>query len=103
MVVIVDHGTASYGELFAGIMQDSRAAKITGQTSLGNVERLSGFDFEDGSQLWLAAEKFVPEHTKANWEETGIVTDIEAFADWDTYTFETDPAIAAALTLLGHK
>ena len=46
---------------------------------------------------------FDPAHSHANWEQTGIVTDIEAYADWDTYTFETDPAIAAALTLLGHK
>lgn len=103
LVVVVDKGTASYGELFAGILKDSRSAKVTGETSLGNVERLSGYDFEDGSQLWIAAETFVPEHSKANWEETGIVTDIETHADWDTYNFATDPAIAAALTLLGHK
>jgi carboxyl-terminal processing protease len=103
LVVLVNKGTASYGELFAGIMKDSRGAKVTGETSLGNVERLSGFDFDDGSQLWIASEKFVPQHSKDNWEETGIVTDIEGYADWSTYTFDTDPAIAAALTLLGHK
>lgn len=103
LVVIVDKGTASYGELFAGIMKDSRGAKVTGETSLGNVERLSGYDFDDGSQLWIASETFNPEHSHANWEETGIVTDIETHADWDTYTFDTDPAIAAALTLLGHE
>jgi carboxyl-terminal processing protease len=103
LVVIVDTDTASYGEIFAGIMRDSRAAKITGETSLGNVELLHGFDFDDGSELWLAAERFYQSNSKDNWEETGIVTDIEAFAPWDTFTFETDPSIAAALTLLGHK
>ena len=103
LAVIVDTGTASYGEIFAGIMRDSRGAKVTGETSLGNVELLHGFDFDDGSQLWLAAERFYPAHTKDNWEETGIVTDIEAFAPWDTFTFETDPSIAAALALLGHQ
>jgi hypothetical protein len=26
---------------------------------------------------------------------------VEAYADWDTFTAENDPAIAAAVTLLG--
>jgi C-terminal peptidase prc len=103
LVVLVSKETASYGEIFAGIMRDSRGAKISGETSLGNVELLRGFDFDDGSELWLASERFYEAHSKDNWEETGIVTDIEAFAPWDTYTFETDPSIAAALTLLEHQ
>lgn len=103
LVVMVNETTASYGEIFAGIMRDSRGAKITGQTSLGNVEVLNGFNFDDGSQLWLASETFHAAHSDENWEETGIVTDIEAYAPWDTFTFETDPSVAAALTLLGHQ
>jgi C-terminal peptidase prc len=104
IVVIVSKDTVSYGEIFAGIMRDSRDAKITGETSLGNVELLHGFDFDDGSQMWLAAEKFVPEHSPDNnWEDTGIIVDVPAFADWDTITFENDPSIAEAVTLLGHK
>jgi C-terminal processing protease CtpA/Prc len=100
---MVSEDTVSYGEIFAGIMRDSRGAKITGQTSLGNVEVLHGYDFDDGSQLWIASESFFPAHSDENWEDTGIVTDIEAFADWDTFTFETDPSIAAAVSLLGHR
>ncbi len=103
LVVIVSEDTASYGELFAGILRDSRAAKITGETSLGNVELLHGFNFDDGSQVWLASERFFPAHSDENWEETGIVPDVQAFADWEKITFETDPSIAAALGLLGHK
>jgi len=103
LAVMVSEDTVSYGEIFAGIMRDSRGAKITGETSLGNVEVLHGFDFEDGSELWLAAERFFPEHSDENWEVTGIVPDIHAFAEWDTFTFETDPSIGAAMTLLGHQ
>jgi len=103
LVVMVSEDTVSYGEIFAGIMRDSRNAKITGETSLGNVEVLHGYSFDDGSELWIASETFFPANSDGNWEETGIVTDIEAFADWDTFTFETDPSIAAALTLLGHQ
>ena len=103
LVVMVSEDTVSYGEIFAGIMRDSRDAKITGETSLGNVEVLHGYDFEDGSQLWIASETFFPEHSDENWEDTGIVPDIAAFAEWDTFTFETDPSIGAALNLLGHQ
>jgi carboxyl-terminal processing protease len=103
LVVMVSEDTVSYGEIFAGIMRDSRDAKITGQTSLGNVEVLHGYDFDDGSQWWIASETFFPAHSDENWEETGIVPDIEAFAEWETFTFETDPSIAAALSLLGHQ
>jgi carboxyl-terminal processing protease len=103
LVVMVSEDTVSYGEIFAGIMRDSRDAKITGQTSLGNVEVLHGYDFEDGSQLWIASERFYPAHSDEDWEQTGIVPDLPAYAAWDTFTFESDPSIAAALTLLGHK
>jgi carboxyl-terminal processing protease len=103
LVVMVSEDTVSYGEIFAGIMRDSREAKITGETSLGNVEVLHGYDFDDGSQMWIASETFFPANSDENWEETGIVPDIEAFAEWDTFTFENDPSIAAAITLLGHQ
>jgi len=103
LVVMVSEDTVSYGEIFAGIMRDTRGAKITGETSLGNVEVLHGYGFDDGSEMWIASETFFPANSDGNWEETGIVTDIEAFADWSTFTFETDPSIAAALTLLGHQ
>ncbi len=102
MVVMVSEGTASYAEIFAGIMRDSRGAKITGQTSLGNVEALIVHDLQDGSQLWIATEAFYPAHSDENWEQTGIVPDVQAFADWGSFTFDNDPSIAAALTLLGH-
>ena len=46
---------------------------------------------------------FDPFVSHANWEKTGIVPDVEAYADWDTFLFETDPSVAAALSLLGHK
>jgi carboxyl-terminal processing protease len=103
LVVMVGEDTISYGEIFAGILRDSRGAKITGRTSLGNVELLRGYDFRDGSQLWIASEMFFPAHTDENWEDTGIVPDVEAFAEWDTFTFETDPALLAAVELLGNR
>jgi C-terminal peptidase prc len=103
LVVMVSEDTVSFGEIFAGVMQDSGRARIVGETSLGNVEVLHGFTFEDGSQVWLAAETFTSAFSDENWEETGIIPDVQAFAEWDTFYFETDPSIAAAVQLLGHQ
>jgi carboxyl-terminal processing protease len=103
LVVMVSEDTVSFGEIFAGVLQDAGRAQIVGETSLGNVEVLHGYDFEDGSQVWIAAETFTSAFSDANWEQTGIVPDVQAFAEWDTFYFETDPSITAAVNLLGHQ
>ncbi len=103
LIVMVSKDTVSFGEIFAGVMKDSGRAKIVGETSLGNVEVLHGYDFEDGSQVWLAAETFYSAFSNTNWEETGIVPDVQAFAAWDTFYFDNDPSIVAAIEVLGHK
>ena len=103
LIVMVSQDTVSFGEIFAGVLQDAGRAQIVGETSLGNVEVLHGYDFEDGSQVWIAAETFTSAFSDENWEETGIVPDVQAFAEWDTFYFETDPSIAAAINLLGHQ
>lgn len=103
LVVMVSEDTVSFGEIVAGVLQDAGRAQIVGETSLGNVEVLHGYDFEDGSQVWIAAETFTSAFSDANWEQTGIVPDVQAFAEWDTFHFESDPSIAAAVNLLGHQ
>jgi hypothetical protein len=47
--------------------------------------------------------RFDPINSHANWEQQGIIPDVQAYADWDTFTFETDPSIVAALKILGHS
>jgi len=103
LVVLVGTDTVSFGEIFSGVIKDSGRGKIVGQTTLGNVEILHGYNFDDGSRLWIAEETFDPAVSHANWEQTGIVPDVQAYATWDTFTFDTDPAVLAAVKLLGHK
>jgi carboxyl-terminal processing protease len=103
IIVIVSEDTVSYGEIFAGVLKDLGRAKVVGQTSLGNVEVLHGYNFDDNSQVWIASETFYSATSETNFELSGIIPDVEAFAEWDTITFETDPSIKAALGLLGHQ
>lgn len=103
MVILVGKDTVSFGEIFSGVLQDSGRAKLVGQHTAGNVEILHGYTYPDGSMMWLAQETFDPAVHHTRWEKTGVIPDVQAYADWDTFTFATDPAIAAALKLLGHQ
>jgi len=103
LIILVGQDTVSFGEIFSGIMQDSGRAKVVGETTLGNVEVLNGFDFEDGSLIWIAAERFHSAFSDADWEQTGIIPDVQASAPWGTFYFDTDPSIKAAVELLEHK
>lgn len=103
LVIIVSEDTVSYGEIFTAALKDQGRAKVVGETSLGNVEVLHGYDFNDNSQLWIASETFISATSNTDFEETGIVPDVQAYAPWDTITFETDPSVKAAVVLLGHK
>jgi C-terminal peptidase prc len=103
LIILVGEDSVSFGELFPGVMQDSGRAKIVGRTTLGNVEVLHGYQFDDGSLMWIASETFHSAFSNSDWERTGIIPDVEAFAEWETFLFETDPAIAASLALFGFK
>jgi carboxyl-terminal processing protease len=98
LVVLVGSGSASYGEIFAGVLQDAGRAHIIGTTTDGNVEVLWGYSFDDGSELWLASETFRPaRHPDLDWEATGIIPDETVPGDFDQTTLENDPPVIAAL------
>jgi len=98
VVVFVGPHSASAGELFPGILRDQGRAYIIGETTPGNVEALSGFNFDDGSRMWLATNVFQPANdAHANWEATGIIPDETVITRWEEFTLENDPAVEAAL------
>ncbi len=104
LVVLVGPGTASFGEIFAGVLQDFGRAYLIGTTTGGNVEVLWGYDFEDGSQLWLASETFRPmNHPEADWEKSGIIPDLTVSADFDQFSQADDPLIVAAIRYLSGR
>jgi carboxyl-terminal processing protease len=101
IVVLIGEDTVSYGEIFAGVLQDLGRATLVGQTTLGNVEQLHRFDFTDGSRAWLATDRFDPLNSGPTWEQSGVVPDVAVAGAWEDFTPENDPIIAAALQLLG--
>ncbi len=102
LVVLVGPGTASFGEIFSGILKDFDRAHLIGDVTDGNVEILYGYDFEDGSRAWIAHDYFQPlNNPEEDWELTGIIPHQEIPTAWDQYTMETDPAVRAALDYFG--
>ncbi len=101
LVVLVGKDTVSFGEIFAGILKDIGRAHLIGETTLGNVEILYGYNFDDGSRAWIAHDTFRPlNHPEQNWEKTGISPDSTVPVNWDEVTLDRDPAARAALEFL---
>ncbi len=104
LVVLVELETVSFGEIMSGVLQNSGRAMVVGQNTLGNVEVLWDYDFEDGSRAWLAHDTFEPNGLDLGvWEETGIVPDVSVPTRWDLFTEATDPTFPAALQLLAER
>ncbi|HSF83825.1 MAG TPA: S41 family peptidase [Anaerolineales bacterium] len=101
IVVLVGPNTASFGEIFAGVLRDNGRAVIIGEPTEGNIEVLWRYDFEDGSRAWIARETFRPlQNPDQDWELTGIIPDQVVPANWDEHTLDTDPAVKAALLFI---
>jgi carboxyl-terminal processing protease len=101
LVVLVGRHTFSYGEVFAGILQDIGRAFLIGETTQGNVETLTGFNLADGSRAWIAYKSFRPiNDPEADWEASGVVPDLKIQANWYEHSFENDPLILSSLDYL---
>ena len=101
LVILIGPDTASFGEIFSGILKDLDRAHLIGLQTEGNVEVLHIYDFSDGSRAWIAQESFRPfYYPDEDWEKTGIIPHQVLSSNWDEFTFENDPIIQAALQRL---
>jgi carboxyl-terminal processing protease len=101
LVVLVGVDTVSYGEVVSGVLRLAGRARIIGEPTLGNVEQLRRYDFDDGSRAWIASATFEPLGQAAGvWEDTGIIPDVLMPTRWDLFTEANDPALAAAVELV---
>jgi C-terminal peptidase prc len=101
LLVLVGPDTASFGEIFSGILQDLERAYLIGEITGGNVETLWGYDFSDGSRAWIAHDSFRPlNNPEQDWEQNGIVPDEQLKAPWFEFTLREDPVVREALDYL---
>ena len=99
LVVLVGPDTASFGEIFSGILKDIGRAYVIGEQTMGNVEILYIYNLFDGSRALIAQATFRPlNHPEQDWEQTGITPDLSIPVDWASVTLDSDPAVQAALS-----
>jgi carboxyl-terminal processing protease len=76
LVVLIDEGTASSGEILAGAIQDHGRGKLVGARTFGTGTVLQPFPLSDGSAVLLAVTEWLTPNGRQIWH-TGISPDVE--------------------------
>jgi len=103
VAVLVDGGTASAAELFAGALRDEYGAVIIGTQTMGKALIQNTYEFSDGSALTISTAR-VYLTKSGTWEGTGIKPDYVAELTLDTLpenlTYEIDSQLQKAVEIL---
>ena len=76
MVVLVNPGTASAAEIFAGAIQDHQRGQVVGETTFGTGTVLAPFELNDGSELLLGIRQWLTPNGRLIRKQ-GIKPDVE--------------------------
>ncbi len=99
IVVLVDGGTASMGEIFAQALRESGAARIIGTKTAGSVAAAQVFPLVDGSALQVTVLEIVsPAGVRLN--TVGLMPDEVVNLSDDDIRSGIDTQLEAALTFL---
>ncbi len=75
LVVLIDQGTASAAEIFAGAIQDHQRGKLVGERTFGTGTVLRPFRLSDGSVVLLAVQEWLTPLGRQIWHH-GIEPDV---------------------------
>jgi carboxyl-terminal processing protease len=87
--VLIDEGTASSAEIFAGALQDYGRARLVGTRTFGTGTVLEPFELSDGSALLLAVAQWLTPKGRKIWHE-GIQPDVEVELPLDAATLHPE-------------
>lgn len=76
LAVLINRGSASSAEIFAGAIQDHQRGAVIGETTFGTGTVLRPFDLEDGSALLLGTSQWLTPNGRLIRKQ-GIEPDIE--------------------------
>lgn len=103
MAILVDSGTASAAELFAGALRDECGAVIVGTQTYGKAVMQNTYEFSDGSALTISTAK-VYLTKSGTWDETGLKPDylveLNIDAAIDDLTPEIDSQLQKAIEII---
>lgn len=75
MVTLINLGSASAAEIFAGAIQDQKRGQLVGDTSFGTGTVLTPFPLSDGSVLFLGTSEWLTPGGREIWKQ-GIAPDV---------------------------
>jgi carboxyl-terminal processing protease len=99
LVVLVDGGTASMGEIFASAVQEHGVATVIGTSTAGSVAAAQVFGLPDGSGLQVTVFDILSGDGKP-LNKVGVVPDEVIDPDPGTVTGGADPVLARAVEVL---
>jgi carboxyl-terminal processing protease len=59
IAILINRGSASAAEIFAGAIQDQRRGPVVGERSFGTGTVLTPFNLDDGSQIYLGTSQWL--------------------------------------------
>jgi carboxyl-terminal processing protease len=99
LVVLVDGGTASMGEIFASAVQEHGAATILGTNTAGSVAAAQVYGLPDGSGLQITVFDILSSEGKP-LNKVGVTPDEVVPGDPAAATDGSDPVLARAVEVL---
>lgn len=103
VAILVDEGTASAAELFAGAMRDGYGATIVGTQTMGKAVMQNTYEFTDGSALTISTAKIYLAKS-GTWDSVGIKPDYMVERNIDTLpeylTLENDTQLQKAIEII---
>lgn len=99
VVVLINEGSASASEIFAGALRDNKDTKLVGKTTFGKGLVQEMQDLKDGSALKITVAKWLtPNELDIN--KDGIKPDYEVEMTLEDYELDRDPQLEKAIELL---
>lgn len=103
IAILVDSGTASAAELFAGALRDECGAVLVGTQTYGKAVMQNTYEFSDGSALTISTAKVYLTRS-GTWDEIGLKPDYLAEQNVDIsfedLTHENDTQLQKAVEVI---
>jgi carboxyl-terminal processing protease len=97
LCVLIDRGTASSAEIFAGAIQDHGRGKLIGKKTFGTGTVLQPFPLSDGSKVLLAIYQWLTPKGRTIWHN-GIVPDLDVTLPDNVTILFPEPEVEGVLT-----